>query len=420
LNIKAPKGTRDFYPELMILQNHIFDIWKETCLAFGYEEYEAPIFEHLDLYTRKSGEEIVSQLYSFKDKGDRDLALRPEMTPTLARMINQKGPSLKLPVRWFSMPRLFRYERAQKGRLREFFQLNLDIIGCETISAETDLICAVIHMLKGFGLTSDDFSIGISNRKLLKGLLTGLNVPEDLFSRVYAIFDKKAKLPADALTKMFTDLSLPHDTMETLNQFSDFKSIEELENWEHANHIQDGISELKNLFQPLNDLGYGEFINLDLSIIRGLDYYTGIIFEVFDKHKSLRAIAGGGRYDDLMEHLGGKSLSGVGFGIGDVVLFELLKSKNLLPDNKQKIDYYLVTFGEIDLEVFQLAKYLREKGKRVCYSLNPEKFKKQLMAADRSGAEKVIFIGSDKVDPGKFEVKTLATGEQSVVSQEEL
>ena len=169
MSLQAPKGTRDFYPDQMRIQNHIFSVCKNTCLAFGYEEYESPAFEQLELYTRKSGEEIVSQLYHFKDKGGRNMALRPEITPTLARMVNQKGTGLKLPIRWFSIPRLFRYERSQRGRLREFFQLNMDIIGCDSTWAETDLISAVIEMLKSFGVNQEDFYVGISSRRLLAG-----------------------------------------------------------------------------------------------------------------------------------------------------------------------------------------------------------------------------------------------------------
>src|SRR6185369_4112563 len=201
-SLQAPTGTRDFYPEDMRIQNHLFDVWRRACLDFGFEEYEGPTFEHLELFTEKSGQEIVTQLYNFKDKAEREIALRPEMTPTLARMVNQKGNSLKLPLRWFSLPRLFRYEKAQRGRLREFFQLNMDIIGCNEVSAEVDLISAIIEMLKAFGLTQADFSVRISSRRLLSEFLDLQGVAAEKKPAVYAALDKRDKVGETEFRRM--------------------------------------------------------------------------------------------------------------------------------------------------------------------------------------------------------------------------
>ncbi|MFC1585198.1 histidine--tRNA ligase [Fibrobacterota bacterium] len=420
MTVQTPKGTRDFYPDAMRIQNHIFRIWRDTCLAFGYEEYEAPLFEHLELYTEKSGEEILSQLYHFKDKGGRDLALRPEITPTVARMVNRKGPSLKLPIRWFSIPRLFRYERSQKGRLREFFQLNMDIIGCGGIWAEIDLIIAVIEMLKAFGLSQQDFYVGISSRRLLTGMLKDLQVPEHKMQKIYAAMDKKGKVPDDVWENMLLDCGLSAEGINRLRLFFGCSSLDSLIEQGKWGMMPPGLEELKQLFHRLEELGYESCVRLDLSVVRGLDYYTGVVFEVFDRKKKLRAIAGGGRYDDLLEHLGGRPVSGVGFGIGDVVLLEMLKQKNLVPNASGLLDYFLVSFGDISTDMLALAGKLRKRGRRVTYSLQPGKVKKQLALANELGAGRVIFFGSDKAGEGTFEVKDMLKGEQRVVALEDL
>src|SRR4051812_11111464 len=226
--LQAPKGTRDFYPDDMRIQNHLFGIWRKACMDFGFEEYEGPTFENLELFTEKSGQEIVTQLYNFKDKGDREIALRPEMTPTLARMVNQKGSSLKLPLRWFSVPRLFRYEKAQRGRLREFFQLNMDILGCDTIAAEVDLLSAIIEMLRQFGLGPDDFSIRISSRRLLSEFLDKLGVAADKKNAVYAALDKREKIGEAEFRRLLEGQGLTAINIDAIEAFFNCKSLEEL------------------------------------------------------------------------------------------------------------------------------------------------------------------------------------------------
>ncbi len=437
--IQGPKGTRDFYPEDMGVQNHIFDCWRKVCRAFGYEEYEGPTFENLELYTGKSGAEIVGQLYHFKDKGDRDLALRPELTPTLARMVNQKGSGLRKPLKWFSIPRLYRYERMQRGRLREFFQLNMDIVGCDTWAAEIDLISAVIEMMKEFGLGEKDFSIRISSRQVLSEFLEGLGVPEDKRASVYSALDKRAKIGEAEFCRLLEKEGLIKRNIDAVETFFNCKTWEDLEKrldqfkppggWSSAI----GADALKWILERLGDLGYQNFIKLDLSVVRGLACYTGIVFGVYDNAGNMRAIAGGGRYDNLLQNLGGQPVSGVGFGMGDVVLADLLKEKGLLPEGRQGVDYYLADvltpadvasaedlFGLPQKELLHLAQVLRAKGRSVSYSLEVGKLKRQLAEANDQNACKVIFFGSDKAPIGSFEVKDLSSGEQKVVGESEL
>ena len=419
--VLPPKGTRDFYPVDMRVQNRIFNIWRSVALRYGYEEYEGPTFEHLELYTGKSGEEIVSQLYNFTDKSARALALRPEMTPTLARLVIQKGNELKKPFKWFSIPRLFRYERAQKGRLREFFQLNLDIIGTQSICAEADLISAISAMLFDFGLTENDFAIGISSRRLLAAFLGNLEVAEP--NLVYPILDKRLKMSAENFEKDLLNIGLNEEKAKKLNAFMECSNIEEVK--ETASRFglpaaDASIAELEDLFELIKIAGFENCIKLDLSVVRGLAYYTGIVFEVFDKAKNMMAIAGGGRYDNLTETLGGQRISGVGFGMGDVVLANLLEEKKLLSQSNSNLPVFIASF-EGDMKIlFKTAAELRKIGIACSHSLSAAKFGKQLEMANAAGAKCVIFADGEKSKDGVWEYKILNTGEQCVGSLENI
>lgn len=415
MSIQLPKGTRDFYPENQRIQNHIFDTWKQTCLRFGYEEYEGPMFEHLELYTGKSGDEIVSQLYHFEDKGGRQIALRPEMTPTLARLINQKGPSLKKPLKWFSMPRMFRYERAQKGRLREFFQLNMDIIGTDSVYAEADLLISICTMMQDFGLNTQDYVIGISSRSLLAAWLRELQIEKP--ESVYPALDKRPKISAEAFAEELHKSGLDATQIQKMNAFMDCRDLQTLKNLIHSDSALAALHELQQLFDILNAAGIPqESVQLDLAIVRGLAYYTGIVFEVFDCKRSMRAVAGGGRYDSLTERLGGQKMPCVGFGMGDVVLADLLADRGLLPDGKPQLDLYLATFQNNIPLLFSTATAVRQLGMSCNHALAPTKFKKQLDAANTAGAQCVLFVDSDQSQEGVFEYKNLTTGQQGVAS----
>jgi histidyl-tRNA synthetase len=413
-----PKGTRDFYPQDQRVQNHIFGVWRKAALRFGYEEYEGPLFEHLELYTGKSGEEIVKQLYNFTDKGGREIALRPEMTPTLARLVIQKGSELKKPFKWFSIPRLFRYERAQKGRLREFFQLNLDIIGTESVYAEADLLCAICAMLQDFGLSQSDFVIGVSNRALLSAFLDELGVANK--DPVYPLLDRRLKMPEEQFAQELEKAGLSAELTNKLNNFMNSKTLEEVKNQVSSEEGAAAILCMETLFGALAAAGVSECVALDLSVVRGLAYYTGIVFEVFDRNKNMRAIAGGGRYDSLTATLGGQKTPGVGFGMGDVVLADLLREKGLLPTVRGDLDVYLASFaGNMDA-LFACAAKFRALGLNCAHSLAPAKLGKQLEAANAAGAKLVVFVDGTGAGEGEYEYKVLESGESGAAGAEKI
>jgi len=416
---QGPKGTRDFYPEDMQVISFIFNTWKRTAWLFGFEEYEGPMFEHLDLFTKKSGEEIVKQLYNFKDKGDRDIALRPEITPTLARMIVARGSSLKKPVKWFSIPRLFRYERMQKGRLREFHQLNLDIIGEAGISADAELIAAVVFMMKSFCLASTDFKIRVNSRKLMSECLSALGFPAEKIPAAYSILDKKGKIEPEALQEMYAKDGIAGSDVQIIENLLACASLDHVRALVAAKADQvPALAEIAEFFSKISAYGLSEFVLFDIAVIRGLAYYTGIVFEVFDEQKSLRAIAGGGRYDALIEQFGGEPTPAVGFGMGDVVLYELLKEKNLIPQYRKPVDVYIINFNKDDsLPAISFASLLREKGVSCEFSLKGQNFKKQMEHAQH--ARMVAFVGGDEWKEGKVKIKDMGSGEEKVVEKDE-
>lgn len=359
----------------------------------------------------------MNQLYHFQDKGGRDLALRPELTPTLARMVNAKGPSLKLPLKWFSIPRLFRYEKMQKGRLREFYQLNLDILGASSPWAEVELLSSVVSLMLEVGLGQEDFVIGISSRSMLAALFQQLHIAPEKHPGVYLALDKRLKVNPTEFQENLVKLGLNGGQIQTIESFFKCTELGQIKNLGTSPDFLHSVEELENVFQTLAQMGLGKYIKLDLSVVRGLAYYTGLVFEVFDSQKNLRAIAGGGRYDHLLAHLGGRPLSGVGFGVGDVVIWELLKEKKSHISLGQPLDFYLASFAEPSAEMLAYIFQLRQQGYHVGYSLGPVKLKKQLSEAESLGAKKVLFWGSDKVGPEDLEIKDMSTGEQSVISK---
>ncbi|MEP7325471.1 MAG: histidine--tRNA ligase [Gemmatimonadota bacterium] len=415
--IQALPGFRDFYPEDFLLRAHIFETWRLVAERYGFEEYDGPPLEPLELYTAKSGEEIVGQLYNFVDKGDRPVALRPEMTPTLARMVAARANGLKKPIRWFSIPQLFRYERQQRGRLREHFQLNCDLIGEPSPLADAEIIALAIDVIRAFGLTEKDVYVRLSDRRVLEALLRR-KVPEDKIPRALGFLDRMEKLRKEELESFKSDAE-----MFAPATVSDVIAVGEIDSRDSLKAalatIPDGESigaPLLRVFDALGSMGLAGFVQLDFRVVRGLAYYTGTVFEVFDRGKTLRAICGGGRYDSLAGAVGGVDLAAVGFGFGDVVLGELLKDKGLVPTHHSSIDVFIAAItGEDVPHALRLAHQLRDQGYRVEYPLSGGAVGKQMKLADSRNAGVAIVIGPDDRARGEVMVKDLANKTQSGV-----
>ncbi len=410
--ISGPKGTRDFYPEDMAFQQHIFARWHATCKRYGFELYDGPMFEHLELYTQKSGDEIEKQLYTFVDKAERRMALRPELTPTLARMVAARGNNLKRPVRWYSIPRLFRYERMQKGRLREFFQLNMDILGIPGVSADAELIAAVVDMMRDLGFTANDFSVHISSRTLLEGLFLHAGVPKEKLGQLYGLLDKKHKIDLEEFSRELATI-VDNALFARIHKILGARSLSEAA----AMHPDlAALKDLESLFSLLSCYGLDDYVVFDIGTVRGLAYYTGIVFEVFDALRSLRAIAGGGRYDRLVRMYGGPDTPAVGFAAGDVVLSELLKEKFGAPALPWRSQVFIVSFDDHPEKAIRLARTLRESGISCEFSLKTSAIGKQMEQAHAARSAIAVFIGGDEEREGNVKIKNMRTGEESLVA----
>jgi len=405
----ALPGFRDFYPKDFAKRAHILQVWRDVARRFAFVEYDGPPLEPLELFTRKSGDEIVGQLYNFTDKGDREVALRPEMTPTFARMVAAKANALRKPVRWFSVPQLFRYERQQKGRLREHFQLNVDIVGEADVTADAELLAVAIEIMRAFGLTKDDVVARVSDRRIVTGYLTALGVSDDAIPKVFGVVDKLGRVPRSASLEALAALGLddaartavvdlPSTTIQTV--------AGALKNWANRELVDD----LSSYLAYLEALGVAEFVRFDLSIVRGLAYYTGIVFELFDTKGELRAICGGGRYDNLLQSLGNVDLPALGFGMGDVVLAELLAARGLGDAPVARPDFWVASQAEgAPGEVMAVATLLRRAGASVEYALRPQSLGKQRKAAFSASAAYFLVLAPDFEGSRRIEVHPLAS-----------
>lgn len=402
----ALPGFRDFYPEDFAKRAHIFDVWGRVARSYGFEEYDGPPLEPLSLYTEKSGEDIVRQLYHFRDKGEREVALRPEMTPTLARMVAARANGLKKPIRWFSTPQLFRYERKQRGRMREHFQLNCDLIGEGGPRADAEIIALAIDVLRGFGLTAADFRVRLSDRRLVQLILLGFEIRELHHDLVFRVLDRYEKSTADELTAELGAVLSPHQVQAVL-RIPTVRGSQALLNALPRHLITDlAVNPLFQVMETLRMMGLGEFVEIDLTIVRGLAYYTGTVFEIFDSEGEMRAICGGGRYDSLTRAIGGVAMPAVGFGMGDVVLGDLLEKKGLVRPSVGHIDAFLCWASEDDREsVLRFGHGLRGNGVRVEYCLSLESMTKQLKLADARGARFVLVFASSRDGLGVVQIK---------------
>ncbi|HLB35656.1 MAG TPA: histidine--tRNA ligase [Gemmatimonadales bacterium] len=420
---RALPGFRDFYPDDTALRNHIFAVWRTVATRYGCEEYDGPPLEPLELYTQKSGSEIVGQLYHFRDRGDREVALRPEMTPTLARMVAARASALKKPIRWFSIPQLFRYERQQRGRLREHFQLNLDVIGEPGPLADAEVIAAAIDVARLLGLGPADLRARLSDRRVTRALVLAAGVPEASLGAAYAAIDKIEREARDRLLTWLTeDGRFPKAVAQRVLEVGELKGLGEVQQAvRKAPGGAEAVEPLTECVAALEAMGLGGFVDVDLCIVRGLAYYSGIVFELFDAQRNLRAICGGGRYDGLLASLGGADLPAVGFGMGDVVLGELIKARALAPSGAGGLDAFLVAVTAEDrAAILQLAHALRDRGGRVEFSLKEQTIAKQLKLASARGARLAVIIGPEERKRGGAVVRDLMRGEERMVSAVEL
>lgn len=407
-------GFRDFAPDDLALRSHVFDTWRRVARSYGFGEYDGPPLEPLGLYVEKSGEEIVQQLYTFSDKGGREVALRPEMTPTLARMLAARSRGMPKPIRWFSIPQLFRYERSQRGRLREHFQLNVDIVGEAGVAADAEVLAVAIDAVRGLGLGKDDFVARVNDRRLVSAVLAAAGVPAGGHAACLAVIDKAGRVGPERTRAGLEALGLSREAVDTLAELLTDGSREHLaDRFRSAPAVIDAMRPLDEHRSILEAMGLGGFLHFDFTVVRGLAYYTGIVFELFDRAGEMRAICGGGRYDRLLELVGGEPLPAVGFGMGDVVLGELLRDGDLLPGSAPSCDYFVVWVGPDQRDRgLKIGNLLRAAGYSVMYSLRPQGVGKQLKAANRAGAERAVIIGPDEAATASATVRDLATGSQ--------
>ena len=407
-------GFRDFAPEDLALRNHVFDTWRRAALSYCFREYDGPPLEPLGLYVEKSGAEIVEQLYTFRDKGGREVALRPEMTPTLARMLAERSRGMPKPIRWFSLPQLFRYERSQRGRLREHFQLNVDIVGEPGVAADAEVLAVAIDAVRGLGLNENDFVARVNDRRLVTAVLDATGVHPGRRAGCLAVIDKAGRAGPDRTRAGLEALGLPPRAVATLAELLALGSRDHLAAlFRKVTPVRDAMRPLDEHRSMLEAMGLGAYVQFDFTVVRGLAYYTGIVFELFDRAGELRAICGGGRYDRLLELVGGEPLPAVGFGMGDVVLGELLRDGGLVPDTKMSCDIFVVWIGaEQRAPGLQLSHRLREEGHSVMYSLKSLGVGKQLKAASRAGAARAVIIGPEEAAAASATVRDLRTGRQ--------
>lgn len=420
LDTNPPKGTRDFYPLEMRLQSWLFNQWRKVAAAYGFSEYDAPVLESESLYTRKAGEEVTQQLYNFEDKGGRNVALRPEMTPSLARMVMAKKGGLPLPLKWYSIPQCWRYERMTRGRRREHYQWNMDIWGVDGIEAEAELLSAMVTFFRNVGLTSEDVGIKVNSRNVIGEVLTELGVPEEKFAATCVLVDKLEKVPLDSIQGELEALGLERSMIEKLTDVLTNKSIESI-----SAVLPDdskAVQELTRLFELCSAYGIADWIVFDASVVRGLAYYTGVVFEAFDRKGVLRAVAGGGRYDKLLETFGGDPTPAAGFGFGDAVIVELLKERNVLPSFEGS-DFDSVVFAmneDLYGVAIEVASKLRAAGQTVDLILEIKKPKWVFKHASRNEARYCVIVAGDEYEKGEVSVKDLSAGEQKTVKIDSL
>lgn len=417
LSKKPYRGTRDFFPSSMRVRSYLFSIMKKTAKSFGFEEYDGPLLEETDLYRAKSGEELINdQIYSFQDRGERDVAIRPEMTPTLARMVSNIYKEESRPIRWFSIPNVMRYERPQKGRLREHWQLNCDIFGANESLGEIELFQLIIKLFKNFGASEKHFEILINDRKIVDALFNSImNVDDKTAYKLYKIIDRHKKISPEKFDELVSELNLETNATEAFKSYMNLSSFKEVSSFLEKYNRSEILEKNSKLFSLIEKLGLSKFIKFDPSIVRGLDYYTGVVFEVFDKHpENRRALCGGGAYENLLQIFNEGPLKGIGLGLGDVTLADFLSVHNLMPDFSKTDNDVLVSYQSEEALDFTLkvADLLRDANLKTISVLAKTKVKKVFSLAEKKGASFAVLIGDDELSSNSISIKNLSTKDQ--------
>ena len=415
MSFQAPRGMRDFYPEDMAFREHLFRVWTESACAHGFAPYDAPVVEHLDLLTRKAGEEVVEQIYAFEDKGGRELALRPEVTPSLVRLVAARRNRLVMPVKWFTIAQCFRYERMSKGRKREHFQWNLDILGSDHMTAEVEVLTTAVDAFRALGLSHQDVHIYIGSRNLVAAMLHAIGVPDEKQIDVFLVLDKRGKVSDNVLLEMLGEAGIASDLASRIMKIFEVSTLDEAAS--HVGTDSPAIAELQSLFALADRAGIGPFLEFDVGIVRGLAYYTGIVFEAFDTRREFRAILGGGRYDRLFESLGEPSLPALGFGFGDVVIKEVLDQRGLTPPAEADVDVCVGVFDEAYWpDALAIAADLRQAHFKVDLAFGSEGAKKLFKYADRRGAPRVVFLAPEELKANTVTLRDMTTRQQDTVA----
>ena len=409
--IRSVKGMRDFYPEGMAVRRWMFDIIREVSTQFGYQEFDGPCLEFIDLYAAKSGEELVKeQAFVFSSPGDDLLTLRPELTPTLARMVAQKQYEIPMPLRWWSIGPFWRYEKPQRGRTREFYQWNIDFVGTEAVVADAEIVAVAATFFKKAGLSPDQVCVYVNSRRLMDKAFSRLKISESLSGKVFRLVDKLDKLSKENWHSYALDSGLTESQVNGLLELLNKQDL-----WQES-------QELVEFFELIRAYGVEDYVSYNPKVIRGLDYYTGIVFEAYELGGKSRAILGGGRYDNLVSDVGGKPLTGVGFAMGDVVIELILREKGVIPQELGARPQVIVTlFDETTMiESLQITNEIRNFGFTVVLYPDPDKLGKQFKFASKQSIPVAVVLGPDEIKNNQVAIKNLQTREQVIVKREEL
>ncbi len=414
------RGTRDFFPKDKRTRDYLAHVMGKTAESFGYEPYDGPLLEEVELYLAKSGEELINeQIYSFKDRSERNVAIRPEMTPTVARMVAQIHREVAKPIRWYAFPNFMRYEKPQKGRLREFWQYNVDIFGAPGRTGEIEILQVAVELFENFGANSSQFEILLNDRAIVDAVFKDLMKTSAVeANKLYKIVDKAKKVNTEALAKMVSEVGISKDAENIFYEYIKLQGFNDVITFLKKYGKSELAESFNSFINEARAAGLSVYIQFDPAIVRGLDYYTGIVFEMFDKHPdNRRALCGGGAYHNLLQIFNEDPLPGVGFGLGDVTLVDFLTIHNLIPNFELPANDVMVTFQDPAgfSTCMNLARILRKNNLKVVTMLEEIKMKKVFQLAEKKGCKFLVLLGTDEISKGEILLKNLATRDQIAI-----